>query len=422
MKKKTLQVLALFLSVFLLVGNSTNIYATEASTETSETSEENEDDEAEKKKEARANAEAALAEAKKEKENLEGALANAEALVSNLKKSKNTAQEKVNSLNKELKTISGKIAELEEQLDDLDQKIEVATAELEAAENTANQQYESMKLRIQYMYENGSRNYVELLLSSKDVSSFLNAMDYIRMLSEYDRNMLTAYEQNVKIQEELKAELEAEYATAKEMREQIGVQKQTVQVLKDAKAEELQDIGEDLEDAEEIAKAYEEEVKAQNEVLAQIQATLNAIDYGESYISGSGFQWPCPSYTRISSEYGPRTAPTTGASTNHKGIDLAAPYGSSILAAESGVVTTAKYSSSAGNYIIVNHGTDSAGNIICTVYMHCSALYVSEGDSVVRGQTIGAVGSTGYSTGNHLHFGVTQNGSYVSPWGYVSRP
>ncbi len=124
--------------------------------------------------------------------------------------------------------------------------------------------------------------------------------------------------------------------------------------------------------------------------------------------------WPCTSRT-ISSYYGTRTSPTAGASTNHKGIDISASSGSAIYAAASGTVTTAGYSSSQGNYIVISHGSG-----VSTVYMHCSALYVSAGDSVTSGQTIAAVGSTGISTGPHLHFGVMVDGSYVNPLTYVS--
>jgi murein DD-endopeptidase MepM/ murein hydrolase activator NlpD len=128
------------------------------------------------------------------------------------------------------------------------------------------------------------------------------------------------------------------------------------------------------------------------------------------------FTWPCPSYTRISDDYGMRLHPTLGINKMHNGIDLAAPAGSPILAAYNGTVVAASYEASMGNYVMINHGDG-----LYTVYMHCSKLYVSQGQSVTKGQTIAAVGTTGRSTGNHLHFGVRLNGSYVSPWNYLSN-
>jgi murein DD-endopeptidase MepM/ murein hydrolase activator NlpD len=126
------------------------------------------------------------------------------------------------------------------------------------------------------------------------------------------------------------------------------------------------------------------------------------------------FTWPCPNYTRISDNYGMRMHPTLGVQKMHNGIDLAAPSGSAILAAYNGTVVAADYNSTMGNYIMINHGGG-----LYTIYMHCSSLGVSKGQDVKAGTRIGAVGSTGRSTGPHLHFGVRLNGAYVSPWNYL---
>ena len=123
--------------------------------------------------------------------------------------------------------------------------------------------------------------------------------------------------------------------------------------------------------------------------------------------------WPCAS-TRVTSGFGKRNSPTAGASTYHKGIDIGASTGTAIYAAASGTVTEAGYSSSRGNYVVIYHS-----NGVSTAYMHCSALYVSSGDKVSQGQTIAAVGSTGISTGPHLHFSVIEDGTYVNPRNYV---
>lgn len=124
---------------------------------------------------------------------------------------------------------------------------------------------------------------------------------------------------------------------------------------------------------------------------------------------------PIASYTRVSSPYGWRMHPTLGVEKYHNGIDLASPTGTAIYAAYDGIVVAAAYSSSMGNYVMIDHGSG-----LYTIYMHASKLYVSEDDVVVRGETIAAVGSTGRSTGPHLHFGVRLNGAYVDPSNYVS--
>lgn len=157
----------------------------------------------------------------------------------------------------------------------------------------------------------------------------------------------------------------------------------------------------------------EEYTAIKDEIEEEIAKAANPDKYTGTV---TGFIWPCPDYKRISSYFGPRPQPVPGASTNHKGIDLTASYGAAILASASGMVTTATHSNSAGNYIVIAHG-----NGMSTVYMHCSSLLVSAGDNVEQGEVIAKVGSTGYSSGNHLHFGVIKNGIYVDPLGYVSN-
>ena len=143
-----------------------------------------------------------------------------------------------------------------------------------------------------------------------------------------------------------------------------------------------------------------------------------AYEYYDQLITTSTVRliWPTDSST-ITSYFGPRESPGGVGSTDHKGIDIAAPEGTPIYAAASGTVTLASYSESAGNWIRIDHG-----NGICTTYMHCSALYVSKGEDVVQGQTIAAVGSTGHSTGAHLDFRVEVGGEKKNPLDFVSPP
>ena len=127
------------------------------------------------------------------------------------------------------------------------------------------------------------------------------------------------------------------------------------------------------------------------------------------------FKWPCPSSSRITSNFGDRESPTEGASSNHKGMDIGASTGADIIAAADGEVVIATYSYSAGNYIMIDHGGG-----VSTVYMHCSQLLVSKGAKVKQGQVIAKVGSTGYSTGPLVLLGMGSGGSYVNPRNYVS--
>ncbi len=170
----------------------------------------------------------------------------------------------------------------------------------------------------------------------------------------------------------------------------------------------------DLKAQEEKIRQLEAEIKRKEEE-ARKAAEAAGKTYNTVSLGNINFIWPCPSSSRITSYFGGRESPTEGASSNHQGIDIGASTGSSILAAAAGTVVVSTYSYSAGNYIMLSHGGG-----VYTVYMHCSQLLVSEGETVSQGQTIAKVGSTGYSTGPHLHFGVRSGGQYLNPLAYVS--
>lgn len=389
-----------------------------------------------------------LSEAQQEKKTLENDLQKAKELIDSLKGSKEDIQSEVEKLDKQLNEISGKVKELESRLSKKRQEIADTESALNKAKEQEKKQYRNMKKRIQFMYENGQTSYVEMLLSADSFTDFLNAVEYITQISQYDRKMLKEY-QNMQVTiADTQKTLETDYASLQSLQAKVQEEKQAVAALESAKKGELNDVADDLTDAQTVAKAYEAEIQAQNEVIAQIQAAQkraaeqqaaqqqaqaaeenqgatdaagenqntaqNTTPSGNGQSTGS-MMWPCPSSKRVTSDYGPRTSPTNGASSNHQGIDIGAAYGADIVAADGGTVLVATYSSSGGNYVIIDHGGG-----LCTVYMHASSLTVSAGQTVSKGQVIAKVGSTGISTGNHLHFGVTLNGVYVSPWGYVS--
>ena len=389
-----------------------------------------------------------LSEAQQEKKTLENDLQKAKELIDSLKGSKEDIQSEVEKLDKQLNEISGKVKEFESRLSKKRQEIADTESALNKAKEQEKKQYRNMKKRIQFMYENGQTSYVEMLLSADSFTDFLNAVEYITQISQYDRKMLKEY-QNMQVTiADTQKTLETDYASLQSLQAKVQEEKQAVAALESAKKGELNDVADDLTDAQTVAKAYEAEIQAQNEVIAQIQAAQkraaeqqaaqqqaqaaeenqgatdaagenqntaqNTTPSGNGQSTGS-MMWPCPSSKRVTSDYGPRTSPTNGASSNHKGIDIGAAYGADIVAADGGTVLVATYSSSGGNYVIIDHGGG-----LCTVYMHASSLTVSAGQTVSKGQVIAKVGSTGISTGNHLHFGVTLHGVYVSPWGYVS--
>lgn len=357
-----------------------------------------------------------LSDAKEEMKELKDQLKKAEGLVKDLKSSKGSVEKKISQLNKSMIEISARITELENQLIAKNEQIILTQQELVTANEVADKQYEDMKIRIQYMYENGQTSYLEALFTAEDMSEFLNSAEYINRIQDYDRQKLEDYKATIVEIEEIKATLEQERTTLEEMKASVEREKQNVAAIMAKREDELADIKEDLNTAQDEAEIIAAEVQAQEELIAEIIRLEAEKENSGSAYSGV-FTWPVPSSKRVTSDYGPRKSPTAGASSNHKGIDIGAPKGDNIVAAAPGKVTVSRYSSSAGYYVTLDHGGG-----LYTVYMHCSKLLVSVGDEVKAGDVIAKVGSTGISTGPHLHFGVSLNGTYVSPWGYLAKP
>lgn len=365
--------------------------------------------------------EAEIAEAKKEVTSLKSSLTDVEALKKELEKSKNDLTVYVTQLDSELSGIQEKIRQYNTLIDEKEQQIADTTEELNEAIKQQEEQYEAMKKRIKFMYEKGDTFYLEMIFSSSSFSDMTNKADYIEALSQYDKDKLDEYVATKEMVQLCKEELEAEKEVLDEAKLAVEVEEANISSLIREKEAQIYSVSSDISNKEAAIKEYEamiaqenEEIAALEKAVAEEKARLEAENARARIYNGGMFAWPCPSYTRISDEYGNRMHPTLGVEKFHNGLDMAAPGGSAILAAYDGDVVAAAYSSSMGNYIMIDHGSG-----LYTIYMHCSALYVSKGQSVTKGQNIAAVGSTGRSTGNHLHFGVRLNGNYVSPWNYL---
>lgn len=359
-----------------------------------------------------------LKDAQKEKDALEAALKRVKNTIKELKESKGDVEARVAELNRQLIDISSRITELENALTQKGEEIVDAQEQLELARQRESRQYEDMKVRIQFMYEKGADSYLEALLSARNISDFMNMAEYITQIQKYDRQKLDEYEATVEAIANMEAQLEQDYADLEVLKATVEEEKASVAAMMRQKETELASISEDISDAQDDADYYAAEIQAQNELIAQIkriEAEKRAAGIVDNPYTGGPFTWPCPSSTRVTSDYGNRVSPTAGASSNHKGIDIGAAQGADIIAAADGTVKAATYSSAAGNYVMIDHGGG-----LYTVYMHASSLNVSVGQVVSAGQVIAKVGSTGISTASHLHFGVSLNGSYVSPWSYLT--
>ena len=362
--------------------------------------------------------------ANKKKKELQSSLTEVKKIKESLETARSDLQAYVTELDQNLADVEAKIAELKELIAEKEAEILQTTEDLADAEEKEETQYEAMKDRIKFLYEKGDTYYLELLFSSNGFSDFVNKKDYIEILSEYDTNLFNEYVKNRELIEVCKAELEAEEALLEEAKAKVDEEQANLEELISTKESEINRYSGDIKNKEKAIAEYEADIALENDTIKALEAALAeerkkllAQNGSEKIIYDGGmFKWPAPSYTRISSDFGWRIHPTLGVEKFHNGVDMAAPGGSPILAAYDGEVIASGYNSSMGNYIMINHG----GGLI-TIYMHASALYVSQGTMVARGEKIAAVGTTGRSTGNHLHFGVRLNGEYVSPWNYLSQ-
>ncbi|MDD3253150.1 MAG: peptidoglycan DD-metalloendopeptidase family protein [Lachnospiraceae bacterium] len=366
--------------------------------------------------------------AKKKASSLEEEKQKVEASLKSLEGLKQDAAAYVKKLDGNLETLNGELEQLAGQITTKESDITVTQQELDAAKVVEADQYADMKLRIKYMYERGDTSFIDMLLQSSDMMQLMNRAEYIQKISEYDKRKMNEYVETKEAIAQHEAVLQEEHTQLLGLQEQTQAKQQSVETLLSQKSKELKNFENQIDAAQGQISEYERDIQAQENRVKQLEAEIKrkeeearkaAEAAGKSYktvsLGNIKFVWPCPASGRITSGFGGRSSPTEGASSNHQGIDIGASSGASIVAAASGTVVVSTYSYSAGNYIMVSHGGG-----VYTVYMHCSQLLVSEGAQVSQGQTIAKVGSTGYSTGPHLHFGIRAGGRYINPQSYVS--
>lgn len=434
----------------------------------------------------------AVKDAKSDVSVMESELEKMKESLADIEAAKGSINDYIEKLDKELTNQTQLVVEKETAVTKVKQDITETQEKLKEAEELERKQYELMKVRIKYMYENGDTDYFSILLGASSISDFLNRIEYVVELSSYDNRVLEQYQQTMDDIAELKTKLEEEKTTLESQLVQLQDGQDSLEYLIDAKQDELEEFESDADKKQALIDEYEADIQEQNDTIAILEQsakeakkklkeeqaleeqrrqqeeeerkrqeeerkrqeeerkkqeqnnqtttsgdtpatpaptatptptpapTKEPSSSSESSVTltydGGTFAWPCPAYTRISSEYGTRMHPTLGVEKFHNGVDLAAPAGSDILAAYKGTVIGAGYNSSMGNYVMIDHGSE-----LYTIYMHASALYVKSGQNVSKGDVIAAVGTTGRSTGNHLHFGVRLNGSYVNPMNYIKK-
>ena len=351
-----------------------------------------------------------------QKGELEDKKKEAQAIVDKMGNERDNILAAIQELDTQVSELNEQINSLEAQKVELNDAISVTEVQLENAIAKEEEQYEAMKMRIQYAYENGDNSYLDVVFTSSDISSMVNQDEYGEQIYKYDSMLLNEL---IEIKQEIS-----------DTQDTLNDQLAQVQVIEDQLTEDRDAVEIMIEGKETQINNYNASIDGYNEQIAQYQAGMDDIDaqiaaimeerrkQAEAaavqgldvpvYYTGGNFQWPVSSGGTITSTFGPRWG------TVHQGLDIACPTGTPILAGESGTVIASYYSSSAGEYIVIDHGDG-----VATEYMHNSQRLVNVGDYVSRGQVIAYSGSTGYSTGPHCHFGVRINGVRVDPQPYL---
>ena len=332
--------------------------------------------------------------------------------------------EQVDNINDQLKAFNLLIADKQDELDN--------------AEERYQQLNDDNKLRIRTMEEEGELSYWEVLFKANNFSDLLDRLNMVEEIAASDNRRLQELADAANNVVEAQQELEVEKEDMEKTKEELD----STQAELDAKVQESMDLLQELLSKGDELVALQEEYEAMEadflEQIAQKEVEYDAAKQAEweaymaTYVpptteggsggsggtggtsGGGGWVRPC-SYTSITSPFGYRESPTTGASTYHQGVDLDTGTGWTVVAARAGVVIAASYSSSAGYYVQIDHQDGFR-----SIYMHLSSYSVSAGQIVSAGDTIGATGATGIATGDHLHFGISLNGVYVNPCNYVA--
>ena len=320
------------------------------------------------------------------------------------------------------------------QLDETRYNLAWATYELAVATQEREEQMESFRQRARFMYIHGNTGYLEMLLNSRDFGDLLTRMEYVNRIVALDQNMADTLEQTE--------------TRIRNMRDEIDHARIEIEVLEremranyealDARLADVQAlhrrISNDVELFEGMMAQYEANEAQIQGLIAQAQAAEAARQHqiaaeaasrgvapppprvagGMSALPGGHFAWPVPGAGRISSGFGSRPNPINGRNEVHRGIDIPAPTGTNIIAAAGGTVISSGWMGGFGNTVIIDHGGGYS-----TLYAHASVNLVTAGQNVSRGQSIARVGSTGFSTGPHLHFEVRRNGTAVNPVPYL---
>ena len=337
---------------------------------------------------------------------------------------KNSVLDDISELNSQISKYESEIDELNSKIDNLENSISDKEKEIKKLEEENKEREDLLVNRLVAMYEKGQVTYLDVLLSSEDITTFISNYYRVEEITEADQEVINSILAKQDETQKAKDELQKEQNEVNEAKKEVESKNDKLQVVKKAKQAKVNSLSGEEKKLQKTIDEFDEAIK---EAQAEIQAAVN-----ESQSSGGGYvgsfegtlSWPVssstPYYNYISSYFGPRPSPTAGASSNHGAVDIPVSY-APVYAPADGKVIISRWLSGYGNYVMIDHG-----NGYYTGFGHLSGYSVSAGQTVSRGQQIATSGNTGISTGPHLHYevyiGGTANSYRVDPLQYTTHP
>lgn len=352
-----------------------------------------------------------------QKEQVEEELAKAEEQLTYVQEELSEAVVQLQEMDDRINEYQATLDQVNSQYEELQQKVAESEAQLQEAQEKYDKKLNLLKSRLVAIYKNGETKYLDVLMNSKSIIDFVSKYYAIQRIAEIDSQTIDELEQTKQELEKINNELEEDKAQMKIAK--VEAEKQTVVLTNTRTVYENQKNS--LSESEKQLNAQIETYKKQQEELENlIQYTINGSTYELKY-SGGVMIWPTLESSYITSPYGSRLHPIQGVIKNHDGIDIGGSTGDPVYAAADGIIIYSAFNTGGyGNMVMIDHGLNSEGVKIVTLYAHGDKLLKSVGETVKQGDVIMEMGSTGNSTGPHVHFEVRENGSHVDPKNYLS--
>ncbi|GGG06706.1 murein hydrolase activator EnvC family protein [Paenibacillus abyssi] len=319
----------------------------------------------------------------------------------------NEVMNQINTVAVNMQNVNGRLVETEAELLAAGQSLEDAEMRIQARD-------ELLQSRIRLLYTSGFVSYMDVLLSSTNFTDFIDRFDALQSILNQDKDILDEHKKDKELIIQKKQEVETKLAEVRDLYGRLEAYHTQLVAKEKEKEVMILQYNKRMEELEDISAEQEELLMALAKKVSALEKEKNRV---ETHYKGGKLLRPIGDGYRMSSQFGPRTHPITGVKGKmHNGVDFAAPQGTAIYAAESGVVIVAQATSGYGNTVIIDHG---AG--LWTLYAHIKpgGIKVESGEKVKRGQKIAEVGTTGNSTGPHLHFEVRQDEKPVNPLNYI---